>query len=96
MQISRRTFFLPSSLTAVLLATSLCSILIVQPALAAGSFSFEGNDAYAAGMEALKEGRWGDAVAHFDEVAKAHGKRADSGFYWKAYSLKNLARPRKL
>ena len=48
------------------------------------------DDAYAAGTQAMNQQRWNDAVADFDKVINAHGRRADAALYWKAYSLNKL------
>jgi HEAT repeat protein len=47
---------------------------------------------YAAGTKAMDDHRWADAVAAFDKVAAAKGKRADAALYWKAYNLDKLGR----
>jgi HEAT repeat protein len=47
---------------------------------------------YTAGTKAMDEQRWTDAVAAFDKVAAAKGKRADAAIYWKAYSLNKLGK----
>src|SRR5580698_11617567 len=46
--------------------------------------------AYAAGTQAMNERRWSDAVASFDQVINAKGKKADAALYWKAYALNKL------
>jgi hypothetical protein len=47
---------------------------------------------YAAGTKAMDDHHWADAVAAFDKVAAAKGKRADAALYWKAYNLEKLGR----
>lgn len=49
--------------------------------------------AYGAGMRAMNEHRWQDAITAFDKVAAAKDKRAAAALYWKAYSLNKLQRP---
>jgi hypothetical protein len=63
----------------------------VKPAIAS-SFVVDQNDdpAYSAGTKALNESRWADAVASFEEIVKAKGKKADAALYWKAYALNKL------
>lgn len=48
---------------------------------------------YRDGTRALNQQRWADAVAAFNQVAAARGKRADAALYWKAYSLSKLGKP---
>lgn len=48
--------------------------------------------AYMQGTKAMNEQRWSDAVLSFDQVVNAKGKKADAALYWKAYSLKKLAK----
>ncbi len=50
----------------------------------------EDDGAYASGTQAMNEHRWTDAVASFDKVVDAKGKKADAALYWKAYSLNKL------
>ncbi len=50
----------------------------------------EDDGAYATGTQAMNEHRWADAVASFDKVVDAKGKKADAALYWKAYSLNKL------
>lgn len=52
----------------------------------------EEDAAYAAGSRALEQQRWSDAVADFDKVINAKGKRADAALYWKAYTLNKLGK----
>lgn len=47
---------------------------------------------YAEGTKAMDEQRWNDAVAAFDRVIAAKGKKLDAALYWKAYSLDKLGR----
>jgi hypothetical protein len=42
---------------------------------------------YAAGKQAIHDGRWAEAVVIFGKLADAGGAHADSAFYWKAYAL---------
>jgi hypothetical protein len=51
------------------------------------------DSAYTSGSRALEEHRWPDAVASFDKVIDAKGRRVDSALYWKAYSLNKLGKP---
>lgn len=46
--------------------------------------------AYVSGTRAMNDHRWQDAVASFDQVVNAHGKKVDAALYWKAYSLNRL------
>jgi HEAT repeats/Tetratricopeptide repeat len=43
-------------------------------------------DRYERGTEALDEGAWDKAIAAFDDVIQAKGRRADGALYWKAYA----------
>jgi len=54
--------------------------------------SAQDDPAYVDGSRALEEHRWPDAVASFDKVISAKGKRVDSALYWKAYSLNKLGK----
>jgi tetratricopeptide (TPR) repeat protein len=47
---------------------------------------------YKEGQEAMDNGRWSDAAAKFDSVAKMNSSRADAALYWKAYSLNKSGR----
>ena len=50
--------------------------------------------AYSAGVRAIHEQRWQDAIRAFDQViAIRETHRADAALYWKAYALNKLARP---
>ena len=48
--------------------------------------------AYAAGTRAMNESRWSDAVANFELVSNAKGKRGEAALYWKAYALTRLGK----
>jgi hypothetical protein len=50
------------------------------------------DDDYSRGTQALDQQRWQDAVASFDKVIEAKGRKADAALYWKAYALKKLDR----
>ncbi|WP_213806833.1 HEAT repeat domain-containing protein [Granulicella sp. dw_53] len=52
----------------------------------------EEDAAYAAGSRALEQQQWPEAVASFDKVINAKGKRADAALYWKAYTLNKLGK----
>ncbi|GGA68760.1 hypothetical protein GCM10011507_20280 [Edaphobacter acidisoli] len=80
------TFFRTVLLSPALLLT----LAVASPthALAAPSASSDAD--YAAGTRAMNQQRWSDAIADFDKVINAHGRRADAALYWKAYSLNRL------
>jgi len=50
------------------------------------------DEAYERGTSNLDAGHWAEAIAAFDSVAKAAGKRADAALYWKAYALNKAGR----
>lgn len=54
--------------------------------------SFPDTQQYAQGKQAIREGRWADAVSIFGEVTKQGGAHADSALYWKAYALNKAGR----
>jgi len=81
---TRKLFFSP------LLAFALLGVAPIQAAAAVPMFSVDDDSAYAAGTKAMDERRWADAVAAFDQVINAKGKRADAALYWKAYALNKL------
>src|SRR2546425_2148716 len=64
--------------------------LAVEPGLAWGSAAEDTAAAYTAGNKALEQHNWQEAVASFDKVINAKGKRADAALYWKAYALNKL------
>lgn len=47
---------------------------------------------YTEGKQAIRDGRWADAVTIFTEFAKQGGSRSDSALYWKAYALNKAGR----
>ena len=47
---------------------------------------------YTEGKQAIRDGRWADAVAIFSVFARQGGPRADSALYWKAYALNKAGR----
>lgn len=47
---------------------------------------------YKEGQEAMDNGRWSDAAAKFDQVARTKGPRTDAAMYWKAYALNKAGR----
>ncbi len=49
--------------------------------------------AYLEGIHAMSDNRWSDAVADFEQIANARGKRSDAALYWKAYALAKLGKP---
>jgi len=59
-------------------------------AAAAPVVSPDDDAAYAAGTKAMNERRWSDAIASFEQVIEAKGKKADAALYWKAYALNKL------
>lgn len=56
-----------------------------QP-LDAAMVDFPDTKQYAAGKQAIHDGRWADAVNIFSAIANAGGSHADSALYWKAYA----------
>ena len=48
---------------------------------------------FAAGMRALNQQHWPEAVAAFSRAAVSRGKNTDAALYWKAYSLNKLNKP---
>ena len=52
----------------------------------------EDSPTYNAGVRALDDQRWSDAVASFDRVISARDRKADAATYWKAYALNKLGR----
>ena len=63
-----------------------------QPAPQSTASTNQDEASYTAGMKAMDDHRWADAVAAFDKVASGKGKRADAALYWKAYNLDKLGR----
>ncbi len=49
--------------------------------------------AYLEGIHAMSDHRWSDAVANFEQIANARGRRSDAALYWKAYALAKLGKP---
>lgn len=47
---------------------------------------------YDAGLKAMDEARWSDAVKQFDKVAAGKSDRVEAALYWKAYSLEKIGR----
>lgn len=81
----RLHFALLSPALVLLLAASLpLSAYAVDPS------ALEDDTAYTTGTRAMNEHRWADAVASFDRVVDAKGKKSDAALYWKAYSLNKL------
>lgn len=72
---------------AILLSASLTSYALPLVPLV-----IEDDSAYGSGTQAMNEHRWVDAVAAFDRVVDAKGKKADAALYWKAYSLNKLGK----
>ena len=81
---SLRTAILSPALAALLISALSMRALAAEAALA------EDDGSYATGTQAMNEHRWTDAVASFDKVVDAKGKKADAALYWKAYSLNKL------
>ncbi len=78
----------PFSLTLILLAAA-----SVTPCARAMELISAGEDgSYVNGTLAMNEHRWSDAIASFDRVVDAKGKKADAALYWKAYSLNKLGK----
>jgi len=48
--------------------------------------------AYQAGLRALDERRFEEALEYFNQVASRGGSRADAAWYWKAYTLNKLGK----
>ncbi|WP_158793197.1 HEAT repeat domain-containing protein [Granulicella sp. L60] len=80
----------------LLLSAAIPSLHALTPELSSIDLIAEVQDdgAYTAGSKALEDHRWPDAVASFDKVINAKGKRIDSALYWKAYSLNKLGKSR--
>lgn len=77
--------------TCLLLACSM-PLLTQHAAAATVSIDAPAEDDYARGTQALDQQRWQDAVASFDRVIDAKGKKVDAALYWKAYALNKLGR----
>jgi hypothetical protein len=87
-----------------LIRTTLCSTGLVlfaaaQPVHAlttelfvSGPILVVDDDSYAAGIRAMDEHRWPDAVTAFDKVISEKGARVDAALYWKAYSFNKLGK----
>jgi len=91
------------SFTRITLSSALLFFSVSAPSLHAAPLSFpaltpeltaplQDDVAYTTGSKAMDEHRWQDAVASFDKVINAKGKRVDSALYWKAYSLNRLGK----
>ena len=81
-------------LTALLLSLPLaCAPALARGTQPAALLSEPADDtAYSAGVRAIHEQRWQDAVRAFDQViATRETHRADAALYWKAYALNKLA-----
>lgn len=48
------------------------------------------DEAYAAGQEALEEGRWQQALEQFARVMETNSARVDAAMYWRAYALDRM------
>ena len=94
-----RPFSLLTALSVALLpaahaAVHLPAALDLDGAQASSSQPAQSEDAaYAAGTRAMNDSRWPDAVAAFEQVSNAKGRRADAALYWKAYALTRLDKP---
>ena len=79
--------------TAMILLSAVYPVFaLTAEAYSSGPIVVLDDDPYTAGTRAMNERRWPDAVSAFDKVINEKGKRVDSALYWKAYSLKKLAR----
>ncbi|WP_158944735.1 HEAT repeat domain-containing protein [Granulicella sp. S190] len=87
-----------TSFTRIKLSSALLFFSVGMPSFHALASELTGEPvqddaAYTIGSKAMAEHRWPDAVASFDKVINAKGKRVDSALYWKAYSLNRLGKP---
>lgn len=81
-------FFIRTLVFAPILA---CATLVGPPAVASVALPVANDGSgYAAGTQSMNDKRWPDAIAFFDQVIHAKGKKADAALYWKAYSLAKL------
>jgi hypothetical protein len=56
-----------------------------------GSKTSNSDSAYSAGIHAMNEGRWMDAITSFGTAAaEPHGIHADASLYWEAYSYSRM------
>jgi hypothetical protein len=78
--------------TALLLPATTYAVHALPPELSPTFYTSAPDDdgAYGAGVHAMDEHRWPDAVTAFDKVISAKGDRVDAALYWKAYSLNKL------
>ncbi|HZY62093.1 MAG TPA: HEAT repeat domain-containing protein [Edaphobacter sp.] len=87
-----RIALLSSTLLLVLTATQPLHAMAFSPDPAPAATAAKDDSAYAAGMQAMNEHRWQDAINSFDKVIAAKQSRADAALYWKAYSLQKMNR----
>ena len=80
-----RKLLLPSLLAFALLGLAPRNSIAAPPVV-----SSDDDAAYTAGTKAMNERRWSDAIASFEQVIEAKGKKADAALYWKAYALNKL------
>jgi hypothetical protein len=59
----------------------------------ANAVSFPDDRDYAAGKQAIHDGRWAEAVTIFGKLVDVGGIHADSAYYWKAYALNKGGKP---
>ena len=94
-----RPFFLLPAISAALLPTGHAALpdpAAINPGWAQASLfqpALSEEAAYTAGTRAMNDNRWSDAVAAFEQVSNARGRRADAALYWKAYALTRLGKP---
>ena len=81
-----------NNVTLSLVFAMLLSASLTSYALPLVPLVVEDDSAYGSGTQAMNEHRWVDAVAAFDRVVDAKGKKADAALYWKAYSLNKLGK----
>lgn len=69
-----------------------CTLPLMHAAAVELPAAVSAEDDYTRGTQALDQQRWQDAIASFDRVVEAKGKKADAALYWKAYALNKLGR----
>lgn len=67
-----------------------CTSPLTHAATITAPIAASAEDDYTRGTQALDQQRWQDAIASFDRVVEAKGKKADAALYWKAYALNKL------
>jgi hypothetical protein len=62
----------------------------LEPSAVSGQSGSRDDNDYAAGVRAINEGRWSDAIAVFNRLAGQGSSHADGALYWKAYAENKL------